>query len=538
MPTDYFKPIINPNPTNYQPAGPIASNLENAAAAVGTTAALGGVGKLVAGALAPGTIPQAVAQSVGQTGPGTLAASAVGGAAEGPVANQVPEEWQPVARMLANVGAGAGVGALGGAGRAAIGAVGPETAQLAQLARDTYNIPIRAGQISGNRVVKSADSALQSVPFSGLQGAAEVQQTALNRAVAQTFGEDADKITPSVLNAARRRIGGVMEDVENRNSIQFDPQLGQDLSGIVQNARKSLTDQEFGVVGRQINNLLSTVQGGEISGQSYGNLIHKGSPLDAMTNNANSNLANYGGQIREALRDSLQRSLNPDDVAAYQGARAQWKNMKTIEPLTLRADVVGGATPSTGDINPAGLRAVVNRSFSNAAYAEPGQVPLNDLANIGQRFLKETPTSQTAERSNVFRWLERGGAVAGAALGGEHYLGVPMGEMMAPAAAAGAATLGLGRVAGKVLGSEGLANRMIQRGLGGAPQGPGIVQRSVPLMTSSGIRQMSSPEQPQTSRNPQTGLPEFSLRANQEAAGQQSGGGATDVASKLLSMVR
>jgi hypothetical protein len=92
----------------------------------------------------------------------------------------------------------------------------------------------------------------------------------------------------------------------------------------------------------------------------------------------------------------------------------------------------------------------------------------------------------------------------------------------------------------KVLGSEGLANRMIQRGLGStAAQGPGIVQRSVPLMTTSGIRQLSPPEQPQTSRNPQTGLPEYSLRANQEAAGQQAGavlpgGGATDVASRLL----
>ena len=311
VPTDYFKPIVNPNPTGYQPAGPIASNLENAAAAVGTTAALGGVGKLVAGALTPGTIPQAIAQTVGQTGPGTLAASAAGGAAEEPAANQVPDEWKPVARMLANVGAGAGVGAVGGAGRAAIGAVGPETAQLAQLARDTYNIPIRAGQIGGNRVVRSADSALQSVPFSGLQDAAEVQQSALNKAVAQTFGEDADKITPSVLNAAHRRIGGVMQDVENRNNIQFDPQLGQDLSGIVQNARMALPDSEFGVVGRQVQNLLSTVQpGAQISGQSYGNLIHKGSPLDAMMNSSDSNIANYGGQIREALRDLLQRSLS------------------------------------------------------------------------------------------------------------------------------------------------------------------------------------------------------------------------------------
>ena len=74
-------------------------------------------------------------------------------------------------------------------------------------------------------------------------------RSALNKAVAQTFGEDADKITPSVLNAAHRRIGGVMQDVENRNNIQFDPQLGQDLSGIVQNARMALPNRSLVLLG-------------------------------------------------------------------------------------------------------------------------------------------------------------------------------------------------------------------------------------------------------------------------------------------------
>ena len=137
LPEGNLQPPINENPTNYQPVGPIASNLENATDALGTTLAMGGVGKLAAAALPSASVPQAVARAVGTTPPSVLAAATAGGAVQEPIANQVPDEWKPMARMAANLGAGAGIAGVEGAtGRAFGGGIGPETAQLAQMARD------------------------------------------------------------------------------------------------------------------------------------------------------------------------------------------------------------------------------------------------------------------------------------------------------------------------------------------------------------------------------------------------------------------
>ena len=135
--------------------------------------------------------------------------------------------------------------------------------------------------------------------------------------------------------------------------------------------------------------------GDTITGTTYGNVIHKGSPLDAALNSSDANISNYAGQIKEALGDSLTRSLPADEAQAYQTARTQYLELKTVEPLTIRADTVGGARPSSGDISPAALRAAVNKSYGpSVAQAEPGQVPLNDLARIGQ-LMKEPPSSGT-----------------------------------------------------------------------------------------------------------------------------------------------
>ena len=348
-------------------------------------------------------------------------------------------------------------------------AASPEVAQLAQLGRDTYDIPIRPGQISGNRIVRTADSVLKSIPFSGHSGLDEDAQQAVNSAVARTFGENVSKITPDIVNQARTRIGGVLQDVESRNAVNFDQPLVNDLAGIESNARSSLTDPEYGVIQRQLDGVMTNLRAtGDITGQTYGNLIHKGAPLDAAANSANSNVATYASQIKDALRRSLQRSLSGDDAAAYSQARTQWKNLRTIEPLTQSADVVGGASPSTGDINPVALRAVVNRSYPNVTQARQGEIPLNDIADIGQQFLKEQKSSQTSERTWLMRTLHglghglTGGGAAAAVM--EH--GLPSLPAVGAAAGGIAATGALARGAGAVLRSPGLANRMIGNTLG------------------------------------------------------------------------
>lgn len=397
--------------------------------------------------------------------------------------------------------------ALGQLARSAVGAASPEVAQLAQLGRDTYGIPITAGQMSGNRMIKTADSVLKSIPFSGHGALDDEVQLAVNRATARTMGEDAPKLTPNVMNAARTRIGGVLQDVETRNAVNFDQPLMDELGSIESNARSSLTDPEYGVIQRQLHGVMSNLRSSnDIAGETYGNLIHKGSPLDAAANSNNSNISGYASQIKEALRGSLQRSLSGDDLAAYQQARTQWKNMRTIEPLTQAADVVGGPSASTGDINPTLLRGAVNRAYPRAAFSAPGEVPLNDIADIGQRFLKETPTSHTSERGWMLHMLSGlGGAMAE---GG----GLPSASTMI---GGGAGLLGsalAARGASRALQSRALADQMIRNSIGGqAPSTGGMIgQAAKGAIPEAG--------KPKTSVNPSTGMPEFSLRANQHAA--------------------
>jgi hypothetical protein len=56
-------------------------------------------------------------------------------------------------------------------------------------------------------------------------------------------------------------------------------------------------------------------QGDSITGETYGNLVARGSPLDAALNSRDSNVPNYAGQIKSALQDALERSLSPADQA-------------------------------------------------------------------------------------------------------------------------------------------------------------------------------------------------------------------------------
>ena len=386
---------------------------------------------------------------------------------------------RPIGQQIvrgAEIGAGFGVGvpvaaqATRGVTNALTGGaatISPEVAQLAALARDRYGIQLKAPQLGISPALAYTNNALKMLPGSGAGAENAAVQSQFNRAVAQTFGETATKITPDVLSRAQARIGAVMDHVENGTPITLDNDFVNDIARIETNARVSLPDSEFGVVRRQLDNVLQNLQPGDtITGTTYGNLIHRGSPLDAALNSSDSNIRNYAGQIREALRDSLTRSLPVEDAAAYQSARTQYKNLKTVQPLTLRADTTGGPAPSTGDISPAALRSAVNRSFGDGvAQAPPGRVPLNDLARIGQ-MLKEPPTSGTAERSSILYAGAKAAELAGAAAAG-HYAG------LLPAAASIGAGVAGGRAVGAYLRSNYLANRLIASGLrGAAPVNP------------------------------------------------------------------
>lgn len=347
-----------------------------------------------------------------------------------------------------------------------IGTVEPETAALARTARNQYGIPINAGQMSESPGVRFAASTSNRLPFSGAGADAADQQTAFNRAVSTTFGQPADKITPSVMAAAKDRIGQALDDVAAKTTIKVDPQFATDLTKTFSDAQSVLPQSELGPLKNQISNVFDTIdpQSGTISGDSYQALTRKGAPLDRAMNSSDPNVKFYAGQIREALDDAMERSAPPEVAAQLQQARSQYKNMKTVEDLVEKSP--------TGNISPALLMNETRKSFSNMAYGGGGD--LGDLARIGQRFLKEPPSSGTAERSNVINMLANAGGLLGTAagFGGAAAGGLPIEGQIASAAGL-PATFAANRLLSGYLRSPGVTNALIDRSLG-APAVPGV----------------------------------------------------------------
>lgn len=371
----------------------------------------------------------------------------------------------PVAGIL-----GTGARAVGNALTGYSANAAPEVAQLAKLARDTYGIPINGPQLSGNSLVRIANDQSTKLPFSGAAGAVEAQQQAWQKAVANTFGENATHITPDVMNSAARRIGGVFNDVARRTNVTFDAPVLSDLGRIEQEAAAApLGSGGTQAIHAQIDNIMDAAArgNGTITGKDYQQLIRAGSPLQRAQQAADPNVRYYANQVRDALDGAFQRSAAPEDQAALKQARGQYRNMKTIEDLVEKSP--------DGNLSPALLMGQVRSASSRfdpstGGMAYTGGGPLGDLARIGQQFLKPQANSGTADRILINSLLGGGGAAA---------------TMANPfAAAAVPAGLVANRLGGAYLRSGGYANRVINSSLN--PNTNPLTKRLIPLAAPVG----------------------------------------------------
>ena len=365
-------------------------------------------------------------------------ANMTGGTAPAMASQVMPAVQKMAAPMIAGAGAGAGaqigaeasqkflpglppqIGALAGGlmggygaqkiGQFAIGsppgAISPEAAQLAQTAREGYDIPLRGGQISENPAIRKKDAILQSMPYSGYQEAIGKTRDAFNRAVGQPFGADAPRLTPEVMGHAAQRIGAVFDDVAAQTKIPLDPPQVQKLNGILEDLRLSETSGTIDIAKRQIVNILNTAaqNKGVISGDAYQAMTKRKGPIDRLLNGEPGQRA-VGQALREFLDDGLmQNAPHSGVIKNLQEARMQWKALRTVEDAMRGADdPTRGIATTLGDVNPAKLRAAVQRSYPNVDRTPTGQVPLIDLSRIGERFLNGPRSSGTPEGMMAMR---------------------------------------------------------------------------------------------------------------------------------------
>ncbi len=370
---------------------------------------------------------------------------------------------------LSNVGQSAAIGGvLGGAapvlgagmnafGRAVTGgAIPADDAQLAQLAVQKYNIPLTAPQVSASPGFKIAGSTLNRLPFSGAEASTQAQLSAWNRAVIGIMGESADRATPDVMNAARTRIGSYYDAVAQNTNINIDPQFAQDIHTVLNNASQVLPKAEVEPLLGQAQNIIEKIDPSTktISGATYQALTNTNAPLDRLANAENPNLSFYADGLKKVLDSALERSAPPQMQQLLQTADRQWAAMRTIQPIVAKSP--------TGDISPALLAGRINAQTGNGmAFGYGGD--LGELARIGQKFLKEPGSSNTAERLSTMAGTI--GGVPNALLAAMH------GDLMGAAGVAlgvPAASLAVGRGIGGALRSQWLANALINRSLPGA----------------------------------------------------------------------
>lgn len=412
----------------------------------------------VAGAVAPmvvgaGLAPRAfgLAGNLAERAGYGAATNALIGGADAAARDQDASSIRRAGALGAFVGGGLPVvgKGLGAIGNKVFGNSDAGVNTLAAKAQ-AMGIPIRFPQISDSPFISKLSQIAGMLPGSGMSGLHAEQQGAFNRAVSNTFGENATSITPDVMAAAKKRLGNEFDTVAKNSTIKFDAPLGGDLQSILHEAGSTLADSELNVLHKQVGNVLDRVTGaGEIDGKTYQALTRKGAPLNRAMSSSDPNVAHYAGRIKEALDDALERSAPTDMVDRLRTARGQYKNMKTIEDLVEKSP--------TGDISPPLLMGQVRQSYGNMAYGGGGQ--LADLSRIGQRFMRKPPDSGTPLGTAALNLLlSAGGAgVAGYSTGYDP-ISMLKGAALLPATALA------GRAATTLLNRPQVVNRLLQQG--------------------------------------------------------------------------
>lgn len=307
----------------------------------------------------------------------------------------------------AALGAGLGVagealpGVLGYASQKAAPALSAAKADaLATAAR--YNIPLHLNQVTDSRFLQTLGSAAKYLPLAGTGAADNAQRLALNRALASIIGQNADELTPDVMNAARSANSDAYNSLFARNNVQLDDDALTRLADISQQAKSDLTPEHAAVVNSQIDKYLNAAAAndGAIPGRLYQNIRGDVQRVEGQ-NQSHQYLV---GQVRKAMQDAASRSFGAKDAQALQGLNQQYSDLQILDKA------LGQAQGANYSVTPANLWRLANTKYG----ASP---EMRALAQLGQTALKDPiQNSGTAQRMLAYHALDLLSAVAAGAM--------------------------------------------------------------------------------------------------------------------------
>lgn len=185
-----------------------------------------------------------------------VAASAIGSGLQAGI-----QPADSLAQRGINALAGAGMGAAGegvarafGGAAARAGSAGLSLAKREGIAlADKLRIPLHLSQVTDSKPLQILASTTKYLPFSGAAKAARTQQGAFNNALAGTFGESGDALTPALMDRAASRLGSGYDKFFATHEVPLDNQALADITDIQARGARDLTPDQQRILGNQVN---------------------------------------------------------------------------------------------------------------------------------------------------------------------------------------------------------------------------------------------------------------------------------------------
>jgi hypothetical protein len=286
-------------------------------------------------------------------------------------------------------------------------------------------IPVSPAMLTDNKMFQMINSIAENTPLSG--SPLKQRQTLFNQKLIETIGGDSatKKLTPDIYDKTLDKWGSEIGNLSSKYDVPPSNKLKSGLAQITEDAGYETTDNAR-IIDKYVSQLSKLTSDAEAKGESInGEALRKlRTRLTTQMRSAkDGDLKQALGNINEVMLDSIESQMTPEDINKFREARSYYRNGMLVR------DVVS----PEGEVSPSAL---MNRMRATSQLkmdmARDRAGDLGDLANIGQLFLKESPTGLKGKLSG----LSVPGFEAGVGVGIGSTLGVP------GAVAAGAGMLG------------------------------------------------------------------------------------------------
>lgn len=337
--------------------------------------------------------------------------------------------------VVDNAELGAGVSALfpfaGAAGRKMfLPKVDKEVLDAARDMAAAGGPKLRPSQIAMSEAMRKADEALA--------GKGNKQQLLdFTRAASRTFGADAERLTPEVMEKAETALQSRLDAVAASTDIDRSvagSALDAKMAAITGATKGMPSSEAVREVVKQIN---AGFVSGKMTGKVYQSLTRFGGPIGHLAKiDPESGIA-----LREALDDAMEASAGPGAREEWAEARSQYKNF-----LAVRSEQI--KTPAHGILDPATFPNAIRKYFKTTYNkTEPDDLAL--LARNAKEMPRPDEFGGVKTRYKLPWWYQHGLGLAvtggGAAELGLYHLDPKLamaGGMMMGGMAAGRAVVG------------------------------------------------------------------------------------------------